>query len=166
MKRCPTNKQTPDNVWIIDWLWAQLYQQQNTIWQQAYRSRKNVLLIVHNTFLWEILFLIFFTVSFYHVWLILFNNSISKGALCIMYTYTSLDRNMWWLILLSQYFVNVRCWLVPGKHRTLKLYLFNLCSAGIDFIRQNLTSVDVRFWRIKSIPATLYVRRIKSIPAL
>ena len=54
---------------------------------------------------------------------------------------------------LSQYFVNVRCWLVPGKHRTLKLYWFNLCSAGIDFIRQNLTSVVVRFWRIKSIPA-------------
>ena len=26
-------------------------------------------------------------------------------------------------------------------------------SAGIVFIRQNLTSVDVRFWRIKTIPA-------------
>ena len=26
-------------------------------------------------------------------------------------------------------------------------------SAGIDFSRQNLTSVDVRFWRLKSIPA-------------
>ena len=25
-------------------------------------------------------------------------------------------------------------------------------SAGIDFSRQNLTSVDVRFWRLKSIP--------------
>ena len=26
-------------------------------------------------------------------------------------------------------------------------------SVGIDFRRQNLTSVDVRFWRLKSIPA-------------
>ena len=25
-------------------------------------------------------------------------------------------------------------------------------SAGIDFIRLNLTSVDVRFWRVKSVP--------------
>ena len=34
---------------------------------------------------------------------------------------------------------------------------FDTFSAGIDFrlksIRQNLTSVDVRFWRLKSIPA-------------
>ena len=29
----------------------------------------------------------------------------------------------------------------------------NPYSAGIDFSRQNLTSVDVRFWRPKSIPA-------------
>ena len=29
----------------------------------------------------------------------------------------------------------------------------NPYSAGIDFRRQNLTSVDVRFWRLKSIPA-------------
>ena len=29
----------------------------------------------------------------------------------------------------------------------------NSYSAGIDFIRQNLTSVDVRFCRLKSIPA-------------
>ena len=26
-------------------------------------------------------------------------------------------------------------------------------SVGTDFSRQNLTSVDVRFWRLKSIPA-------------
>ena len=26
-------------------------------------------------------------------------------------------------------------------------------SAGVDFRRQNLTSADVRFWRLKSIPA-------------
>ena len=26
-------------------------------------------------------------------------------------------------------------------------------SVGIDFRRQNLTSTDVRFWRLKSIPA-------------
>ena len=29
----------------------------------------------------------------------------------------------------------------------------NPYSAGIDFSRQNLTSADVRFWRLKSIPA-------------
>ena len=31
--------------------------------------------------------------------------------------------------------------------------LFNPYSAGIDFSRQNLTSVDVRVWRLKSITA-------------
>ena len=31
--------------------------------------------------------------------------------------------------------------------------LQNSYSAGIDFSRQNLTSVDVRFWRLNSIPA-------------
>ena len=30
---------------------------------------------------------------------------------------------------------------------------FNPYSAGMDFSRQNLTSVDVRFWRRKSIHA-------------
>ena len=37
----------------------------------------------------------------------------------------------------------------------MQLLAFNLnpYSAGIDFSRQNLTSVDVRFWRLKSIPA-------------
>ena len=30
---------------------------------------------------------------------------------------------------------------------------FNSYSAGIDFSRQNLPSTDVRFWRLKSIPA-------------
>ena len=30
---------------------------------------------------------------------------------------------------------------------------FNSFSAGTVFIRQNLTSVDVRFWRIKTVPA-------------
>ena len=30
---------------------------------------------------------------------------------------------------------------------------FNSYSAGIDFSRQNLTSTDLRFWRLKSIPA-------------
>ena len=29
----------------------------------------------------------------------------------------------------------------------------NPWSAGIDFSRQNLTSIDVRFWRLRSIPA-------------
>ena len=30
---------------------------------------------------------------------------------------------------------------------------FNSFSAGIDFRRQNLTSTDVRFWRLKTVPA-------------
>ena len=34
---------------------------------------------------------------------------------------------------------------------------FNLYSAGIDFRRQNLTSVDVRFLRLKSIPRSVRV---------
>ena len=40
--------------------------------------------------------------------------------------------------------------------------LFNPYSAGIDVRRQNLTSVDVRFWRLKSILArvkNIYSRR-------
>ena len=34
-----------------------------------------------------------------------------------------------------------------------KVWAFNTYSAGIDFRRQYLTSVDVRFWRLKSILA-------------
>ena len=37
---------------------------------------------------------------------------------------------------------------VYGHYKYLNSY-----SVGIDFRRQNLTSVDVRFWRLKSIPA-------------
>ena len=32
-------------------------------------------------------------------------------------------------------------------------HLFNSFSVGIDFRRQNLTSIDVRFWHLKSVPA-------------
>ena len=32
-------------------------------------------------------------------------------------------------------------------------FMINPYSAGIDFSRQNMTSVDVIFWRLKSIPA-------------
>ena len=35
----------------------------------------------------------------------------------------------------------------------LGMVYITLFSAGIDFRRQNLTSVDVRFWRLKSITA-------------
>ena len=38
---------------------------------------------------------------------------------------------------------------VYGHYR----YYFNSFSAGTVFIRQNLTSTDVRFWRIKTVPA-------------
>ena len=33
------------------------------------------------------------------------------------------------------------------------LKIFYSFSAGTDFRRQNLTSIDVRFWRLKSVPA-------------
>ena len=33
-------------------------------------------------------------------------------------------------------------------------------SAGIDFRRHNLTSTDVRFWRLKSIPALWGLREM------
>ena len=33
-----------------------------------------------------------------------------------------------------------------GHHKYFESY-----SAGIDFSRQNLTSTDVRFWRIRSV---------------
>ena len=35
--------------------------------------------------------------------------------------------------------------------RPLQIF-FYFYSAGIDFSRQNLTSIDVRIWRLKSIP--------------
>ena len=35
----------------------------------------------------------------------------------------------------------------------LWVYLFLLLQWGVDFGRQNLTSTDVRFCRLKSIPA-------------
>ena len=35
---------------------------------------------------------------------------------------------------------------------------FHSYSAGIDFSRQNLTSTDVRFWRLESIPALWVLR--------
>ena len=44
-----------------------------------------------------------------------------------------------------------------GLHGLYKKYFsvvrVNPYSAGIDFSRQNLASVDVRLWRLKSIPA-------------
>ena len=33
----------------------------------------------------------------------------------------------------------------------------NPYSAGIDFRRQNWTSIDVRFWRLKKIMCVLYL---------
>ena len=42
------------------------------------------------------------------------------------------------------------CQTVWIPYNTYHSYSF---SAGIDFSRQNLTSVDVRFWRLKSVPA-------------
>ena len=36
---------------------------------------------------------------------------------------------------------------------TAIIIIFCSFSTGIDFRRQNLSSTDVRFWRLKSIPA-------------
>ena len=33
------------------------------------------------------------------------------------------------------------------------MFVFNPSSAGIVFLRQNLTSIDVRFWRKKTVPS-------------
>ena len=46
-------------------------------------------------------------------------------------------------------------WIIAAMYISvwIEMCLFNPYSAGIDFSRQNLTSVDVRFWRLKSIPA-------------
>ena len=41
------------------------------------------------------------------------------------------------------------------------LYLFDYLSAGIDFRRQNLTSIDVRFCRLKSVPALKGLKRVE-----
>ena len=52
--------------------------------------------------------------------------------------------------------------LYQSEYKHVQQYISNLLgtrrdfspySAGIDFSRQNLTSVDVRFWRLKSISA-------------
>ena len=43
------------------------------------------------------------------------------------------------------------------------VYIINPFSAGIDFRRQNLTSADVRFRRLKSIPALKKYRFIISM---
>ena len=43
-----------------------------------------------------------------------------------------------------------------NKGNKAKYYItrsINPYSAGIDLSRQNLTSVDLRLWRLKSIPA-------------
>ena len=50
-------------------------------------------------------------------------------------------------------FVICLLYLFPNKLHAFTWYWFNLYSAGIDFSRQNLTSTDVRFWWLKSIPA-------------
>ena len=44
-------------------------------------------------------------------------------------------------------------WIVHPSWFIKIFQCFNPYSAGTDFSRQNLTSVDVRFWRLKSIPA-------------
>ena len=57
---------------------------------------------------------------------------------------------------LIKFFTHVKLCLATAIHsfKSVKYwYLFNPYSAGIDFSRQDLTSADVRLWRLKSIPA-------------
>ena len=42
--------------------------------------------------------------------------------------------------------------------------VFNPFSAGSDFRRQNLTSIDVRLWRLKSIPILKYLKNCNGHP--
>ena len=48
--------------------------------------------------------------------------------------------------------MNVMFWKQPDC-AVYTISMFNPYSAGIDFSRQSLTSLDVRFWRLKSIAA-------------
>ena len=48
------------------------------------------------------------------------------------------------------FFTHFKLWIAVARH---SFKWVNSYSAGIDFSRQNLTSVDVKFWRLKSIPA-------------
>ena len=59
----------------------------------------------------------------------------------------------------SFYFIWIPVLRVYGHYK-----YFNSFSSGIHFIRQNLTSTDVRFWRIKSTDVRFW--RIKWVPAL
>ena len=46
--------------------------------------------------------------------------------------------------------LNGLLWHHPSKHKPLSKWWFSPVSKGIVFRRQNLTSVDVRFWRLKT----------------
>ena len=57
---------------------------------------------------------------------------------------------------LKQHWLNVSC--LQGQHAVevhceMQWGIVKPFSAGTDFRRHNLTSVDVRLWRLKSIPA-------------
>ena len=70
----------------------------------------------------------------------------ARQSVVCLHVYTYMYEN------LTQPYVNVNrrwCNVSPTP-------LFNPYSAGIDFRRQNLTSVDVRFWRLKVIYHPLY----------
>ena len=54
------------------------------------------------------------------------------------------------VLIKKPFFYNLRCTLV--RVMTQVGPQFNPFSAGTVFIRQNMTSVDVRFWRVKTVP--------------
>ena len=71
---------------------------------------------------------------------------------------------MFWLKLYKYhwiwvFFTHLKLWVAVAKHnfKWVKFEFYNVAlntySAMINSRRQNLTSVGVRFWRLKSIPA-------------
>ena len=59
------------------------------------------------------------------------------------------------VLVISFWFIWIPMLWVYGHYKYVYSY-----STGIDFSRQNLTSTDVRFWRLKSIPALQGLKNI------
>ena len=82
-----------------------------------------------------------------------FHNMIPKHATSRSRRFPTI-LNLYIYVNVTKYFCFVTTTLMPPP---LSLYIIAIAlnphSAGIVFRRQNLTSVDVRFWRPKSIPA-------------
>ena len=67
-----------------------------------------------------------------------------EPEMCIQMKQKELAKTVMMISSWKNYLVSMVCMKVVQR--------FNPYSAGIDFSRQNLTSTDVRFWRLKSTP--------------